>query len=236
MILRLLCPSGHVLDVDAQLAGRKIRCGACGKIMVVPTPAKGPVTEAGGEADRKAVRRRLRNQQQDPLPGRQPRLPSKPPAAPLPRPIAKPPATPAQSRLRSRRRSGRRPSRRRQPRRTCRGKREWWPCRCRRRNSRNVRRRSARRRLPVAGARASRFSAWLRKLWPAAERHLPADATIPGKAERRIALQLAAVPAAAALVGLLPVVAWAMPIFSRRLPGRWQPCSWRFSSWSMPPG
>src|SRR5271166_2634068 len=39
MILRLLCPSGHVLDVDAQLAGRKIRCGACGKIMVVPIPA-----------------------------------------------------------------------------------------------------------------------------------------------------------------------------------------------------
>jgi hypothetical protein len=38
MILRLICPSGHVLDVDAQLAGRKIRCGACGKIMVVPAP------------------------------------------------------------------------------------------------------------------------------------------------------------------------------------------------------
>ena len=39
MILRLICPSGHVLDVDAELAGRKIRCGACGKIMVVPTVA-----------------------------------------------------------------------------------------------------------------------------------------------------------------------------------------------------
>ena len=57
------------------------------------------------------------------------------------------------------------------------------------------------------------FSSWLRKLWPAAERHLPADATIPGKAERRIALRLAAVPAAAALVSLLPVFTWAMPIF-----------------------
>ena len=54
-------------------------------------------------------------------------------------------------------------------------------------------------------SRASAFSSWLRKLWPPAERHLPADATIPGKAERRIALQLAAVPAAAALVSLLPV-------------------------------
>ena len=49
------------------------------------------------------------------------------------------------------------------------------------------------------------LSPWLRKFWPAAERHLPADATIPGKAERRIALQLAAVPAVAALVSLLPV-------------------------------
>ena len=50
------------------------------------------------------------------------------------------------------------------------------------------------------------FSSWLHKLWPTAEGHLPADATIPGKAERRIALQLAAVPAGAALVGLLPVL------------------------------
>jgi hypothetical protein len=50
------------------------------------------------------------------------------------------------------------------------------------------------------------FSAWFRKFWPAAERYLPADATVPGAAERRTALQLAAVPATAALVGLLPVV------------------------------
>ena len=50
------------------------------------------------------------------------------------------------------------------------------------------------------------FSSWLRKLWPSAQRHLPADTTIPGKAERRIALQLAAVLAAAALVSLLPVI------------------------------
>jgi hypothetical protein len=42
MYLRLLCPSGHVLDVDARLAGRKIRCGACGKIMLVPLPARPP--------------------------------------------------------------------------------------------------------------------------------------------------------------------------------------------------
>jgi len=50
------------------------------------------------------------------------------------------------------------------------------------------------------------FAIWLRKLWPAAQRQLPADVTIPGKAERRIALQLAAVLAAAALVSLLPVI------------------------------
>ena len=50
------------------------------------------------------------------------------------------------------------------------------------------------------------FAAWLRKLWPAAERHLPVNTTIPGKAERRIALRLAAVPVVAALVGLLPVL------------------------------
>ena len=34
---------------------------------------------------------------------------------------------------------------------------------------------------------------------------MPADVTIPGEAERRIALQLAAVPGGAAVVGLLPV-------------------------------
>lgn len=50
------------------------------------------------------------------------------------------------------------------------------------------------------------FSSWLRKLWPPAQRHLPADVTIPGKTERRIALQLAALLAVAALVSLLPVI------------------------------
>jgi hypothetical protein len=42
MILRLICPTGHVLDVDSQLAGKKIRCGACGRIMLVPHPPGQP--------------------------------------------------------------------------------------------------------------------------------------------------------------------------------------------------
>ncbi len=64
MILRLICPTGHVLDVDAQLAGRKIRCGACGRIMLVPPPGgrEKPAAKPAGK----------------PLP------PAKPPAAKLP--------------------------------------------------------------------------------------------------------------------------------------------------------
>ncbi len=50
------------------------------------------------------------------------------------------------------------------------------------------------------------FAAWRRKLWPAAETHLPADATVPGTADRRAALRLAAAPAACAALGLLPVL------------------------------
>jgi len=48
--------------------------------------------------------------------------------------------------------------------------------------------------------------AWLRNLWPRAEKHLPADVTAPGRAERRIALRLAAVQVVAALLGLAPVI------------------------------
>jgi len=49
-------------------------------------------------------------------------------------------------------------------------------------------------------------SSWLRKLWPPAEKYLPADATIPGKAEQWIALQLAVVLSVAALASATPVV------------------------------
>jgi hypothetical protein len=49
------------------------------------------------------------------------------------------------------------------------------------------------------------FTAWLGKLFPSGPRHLPDDATVPGKAERRMALRLAAVIGAAALFGLAPV-------------------------------
>jgi hypothetical protein len=46
-----------------------------------------------------------------------------------------------------------------------------------------------------------------RKRRPPAGTYLPADATLPGRAERRTAWRLAAVPAAAALVSLTPVLA-----------------------------
>jgi hypothetical protein len=61
----------------------------------------------------------------------------------------------------------------------------------------------------VARRRIAGFaiSSWLGKLWPTAEKHLPADVTIPGKAEQRIALQLAAVPAVVAVVSMAPVMA-----------------------------
>ena len=67
-----------------------------------------------------------------------------------------------------------------------------------------MRRRSARRPYPV-GVAGFAFSSWFRKRRPATQRHLPVDVTIPGRAERRIALRLAAVPAVTALISLLPV-------------------------------
>ena len=84
-------------------------------------------------------------------------------------------------------------------------------------------------------ARAARFS-WLGKLWPAVQPHLPANVTIPGRAERRIALRLAAVPAVARAGGPAAGVRRAMPTCSPRRPGPWRPFSWRSSNWSMPPG
>jgi len=61
----------------------------------------------------------------------------------------------------------------------------------------------------VARRRITGFaiSSWLGKLWPPAEKHLPAYVTIPRKAEHRIALRLAAVPAVAAVVSVGPVMA-----------------------------
>jgi hypothetical protein len=47
---------------------------------------------------------------------------------------------------------------------------------------------------------------WLRQRRPAAEAHVPPDATLPGRAEQRNALQLAGVLAFVALLGLLPVI------------------------------
>ncbi len=190
MILRLLCPSGHVLDVDARLAGRKIRCGACGKIMIVPLPVKGPVRNPARPPAKPIIR-----------PSAAP--PVKPPAKPIVKPQAAPPAKPQPQP------PAQKPTAEPPP-----------P------TPPNLPREPGMVAVPlppveqpkhaaeVGEAAVARwrslglaFSSWLAKLWPVAERHLPADATIPGTAERRIALRLAAVPAGAALVSLLPVIA-----------------------------
>jgi hypothetical protein len=76
MILRLICPTGHVLDVDSQLAGRKVRCGACGRIMLVPMPS-GTKHAAAAKPPRK------------PLPRTQPKLPPDKPS--IERPTAETP-------------------------------------------------------------------------------------------------------------------------------------------------
>ncbi len=217
MILRFLCPSGHVLDVDARLAGRKIRCGGCGKIMVVPMPrgthvlvGRGPVKRppaqrTPGKAPAKSIPRppaepiakpqaapAAKPPTQEPRPplpvsGFQlppPFFPPPAPSFPLPAPCSLPPATP--------------PSLPReegmvalplppveQPERAATA------------HPSSL--------IPHPSSFVLHPLSWLRKRWPAAERHLPADVTIPGTAERRIALQLAAVPAVVALVSLLPV-------------------------------
>jgi hypothetical protein len=178
MILRLLCPSGHVLDIDARLAGHKIRCGACGKIMIVPLPAKKPAARPPTKPAAKP--------------------PITPPARPPAKPIAPPPAAPQTKRPTAEPPPATPPNLPREPGMVAVPLPPVKPPEHTAAGGETV---AARRR--VAGPA---FSSWLRKRWPAAERHLPDDATIPGKAERRIALQLAAVPAAAALVSLLPLV------------------------------
>jgi hypothetical protein len=206
MILRLLCPSGHVLDVDAQLAGRKIRCGACGKIMVVPRPAKGPVqppparppVRLATTPPAKPVVKPLAKPAAKPLTKAVPKPIAKPQAARAAKPIAKLPATSPAKKTTAEPPPATPPGLPReaamvavplppavQPERAA----------------------AAVGEAIVARRRGAGFASpsWLGKLWPAAEKHLPADATIPGKAERRIALQLAAVPAAAAELSLLSV-------------------------------
>jgi hypothetical protein len=41
MSLRLICPNGHELAVDAAFIGRKVRCPACKVVMLVPDPNPG---------------------------------------------------------------------------------------------------------------------------------------------------------------------------------------------------
>jgi hypothetical protein len=196
MMLRLLCPSGHVLDVDAKLAGRKIRCGGCGKIMLVPGPAKAPPKKpAAGQADGPMVRPPAKPVVKQTAPLAKPVVKQ---AAPLPNSIAKPPAPPP----------AKRPTAEPPPATTP-----------------NLPREEGMVALPlppveqpepaamvgqatVARRRIMGFAipSWLRKLWPPAEKHLPADVTMPGKAEQRIALQLAAVPAVVAVLSVAPVV------------------------------
>jgi hypothetical protein len=38
MSLRLICPNGHELIVEAAHIGRKVRCPACKVVMLVPDP------------------------------------------------------------------------------------------------------------------------------------------------------------------------------------------------------
>ncbi|MGA2254443.1 MAG: hypothetical protein ABSG53_07270 [Thermoguttaceae bacterium] len=174
MILRLICPSGHVLDVDAQLAGRKIRCGACGRIMVVPAPARGPVKKPGVKPAAKWPGKPIAKQ------------PAVPPAKPQPKkPTAEPP--PATT-----------PSLPREPGMVA----VPLPPVEQPEHVSAVGEAAIVRHRSVAFA----IPSWLRKLWPPAEKHLPADATIPGWAEQRIALRLAAVLVAAAMLSLTPVI------------------------------
>ena len=201
MIFRLICPSGHVLDVDAQLAGRKIRCGACGAIMLVPTAAKGPAKPMA-KPPAKPLAKPPAARPAKPIAQPQTKPPLKPPPVELPpvRPSAKPTAQEPCSPLPA-------------------------PCSLPSATPPNLPREEGMVAVPLppveqpkraaavgmaavarqAGADRAFFS-WLRKLWPAAERRLPAGATIPGQAERRRALQLAAVPAGAAVVSLLPLL------------------------------
>ena len=79
MILRLICPTGHVLDVDSQLAGRKIRCGACGKIMLVPQPPGANRTAPGKTATTKPARKLPRTAVAKPPAGEPPKPPVTPP-------------------------------------------------------------------------------------------------------------------------------------------------------------
>jgi hypothetical protein len=48
MAIRFRCPSGHALSVDSRFAGKKIRCGLCGKVTVVPTSTKAARKEPSG--------------------------------------------------------------------------------------------------------------------------------------------------------------------------------------------
>lgn len=186
MIFRLFCPAGHVLDVDAQLAGRKIRCGACGAIMVVPIPLKGPAPKA-------AVRP-------------QAAPPAKPPLRPAVKPVAKPPARPIEKPQAA---PQTKPATADLPRTPV-------PILSPEPGMVSVpvppaaEPRGVAAPSPEAAVRRASLglaiASWLRKLWPAAERHLPDNVTIPGKTEQRIALQLAAVLSVAALLDLLPVV------------------------------
>jgi hypothetical protein len=192
MIFRLTCPRGHVLDVDARLAGRRIRCGACGAIMVVPrvsvkSPAKKPTARPTASPLS--------------MPAAIPRTPSvaeplsPPPAKPSPkapekplakRPTAEPPLATPPSLTREAGMVAVPLEPVRQPEIADPSDHE----------------------VPAMRLRPKRFSyrSWFARLWRPSLSHLPADTTIPGKAERRIALQLAAAMAVVALVSLLPVI------------------------------
>jgi hypothetical protein len=65
MSLRVLCPNGHELLLEANLLGRKVRCPACKTVMLVSAPGQ-PVGAAPPPAARDAV------QSAPPMPRRRP--------------------------------------------------------------------------------------------------------------------------------------------------------------------
>ncbi len=195
MILRLLCPSGHVLDVDAQLAGRKIRCGACGAIIVAPLPSTGPRQKPPPQ--KPALRPPVKPPAAPPAkPDTKPiaKLPVGPPAKPVVKPQVAPPLKPPTADLAP----AAAPSLHREPGMVA----VPLPPIVEPSNAAAPPAEAAMRRP----RRGLAITAWLRKLWPPADSHLPDNVTIPGKTERRTALQLAALLAVAALLDLLPII------------------------------
>jgi hypothetical protein len=221
MILRILCPTGHVLDVDAQLAGRKIRCGACGKTMLVPGPIGGPLKPERPSARRPAQTPGKPPEQTKPTAPSGPAARPQTAAPPITQPVAPPTAPPLT------------PPRRQTAPPQLEIEADLAAAAARTQNDDQPKRPPAgppeppdtnlppptddeENGEPIGDALANPvngrgLASWLRKLWPGARRLPPGatapDVTEPGKDEQRASLQMAAVTSLAAVLGSLPVVA-----------------------------